>query len=100
MQSVATASLPGATAPLKGAGAVVGAHAGNLEAASAAVVVVATEAGGAGSLFDLKIDKASSDMYFHYYGMLMHQQNMLQVGSCETLWCAEVKKVAGHELQD
>jgi hypothetical protein len=30
--------------------------------------------------FDAKIDKTSSDMYFHYYGMLQHQQNMLQVG--------------------
>jgi len=29
--------------------------------------------------FDAKIDKTSSDMYFHYYGMLQHQQNMLQV---------------------
>lgn len=30
------------------------------------------------SWFDRKTDKASSDMYFHYYGMLQHQQNMLQ----------------------
>jgi hypothetical protein len=29
-------------------------------------------------VFDAKIDKTSSDMYFHYYGMLQHQQNMLQ----------------------
>jgi hypothetical protein len=29
--------------------------------------------------FDAKTDKGSSDMYFHYYGMIMHQQNMLQV---------------------
>jgi histone-arginine methyltransferase CARM1 len=28
--------------------------------------------------FDKKTDKASSDLYFHYYGMLQHQQNMLQ----------------------
>ncbi|GLC53802.1 hypothetical protein PLESTB_000788800, partial [Pleodorina starrii] len=28
--------------------------------------------------FDRKICRASSDMYFHYYGMLQHQQNMLQ----------------------
>lgn len=28
--------------------------------------------------FDRKTDKASSDLYFHYYGMLQHQQNMLQ----------------------
>ena len=28
--------------------------------------------------FDKKIDKASSDLYFYYYGMLQHQQNMLQ----------------------
>jgi hypothetical protein len=31
------------------------------------------------NVFDAKIDKTSSDMYFHYYGMLQHQQNMLQV---------------------
>lgn len=40
------------------------------------------EAAGAtdGSLghFDKKIDKSSADLYFHYYGMLQHQQNMLQ----------------------
>ncbi|GBF88352.1 histone-arginine methyltransferase-like [Raphidocelis subcapitata] len=34
--------------------------------------------GGGGNVFDAKIDKTSSDMYFHYYGMLQHQQNMLQ----------------------
>ena len=28
--------------------------------------------------FAAKTDKASADLYFHYYGMLMHQQNMLQ----------------------
>lgn len=28
--------------------------------------------------FDRKIDKGSADLYFHYYGQLMHQQNMLQ----------------------
>ncbi|KAG2428349.1 hypothetical protein HXX76_010494 [Chlamydomonas incerta] len=28
--------------------------------------------------FDAKTDRASSDMYFHYYGQLQHQQNMLQ----------------------
>ena len=36
------------------------------------------EASG-GNLFDAKTDPASSFMYFHYYGMLQHQQNMLQV---------------------
>eukprot|EP00775_Hariotina_reticulata_P011763 gene11763-11908_t len=29
-------------------------------------------------MFDAKTDKGSADLYFHYYGMLMHQQNMLQ----------------------
>jgi hypothetical protein len=29
--------------------------------------------------FDAKTDKGSADLYFHYYGLLMHQQNMLQV---------------------
>ena len=28
--------------------------------------------------FDEKTDPGSSEMYFHYYGMLQHQQNMLQ----------------------
>ena len=32
----------------------------------------------AASDFDKKIDKGSADLYFHYYGMLQHQQNMLQ----------------------
>jgi histone-arginine methyltransferase CARM1 len=33
-----------------------------------------------GNAFDSKMDKGSADLYFHYYGMLQHQQNMLQVG--------------------
>lgn len=28
--------------------------------------------------FDQKTDPGSADLYFHYYGMLQHQQNMLQ----------------------
>jgi histone-arginine methyltransferase CARM1 len=28
--------------------------------------------------FNKKTDKGSADLYFHYYGMLQHQQNMLQ----------------------
>ena len=32
----------------------------------------------AGNAFDRKTQKASSDLYFHYYGQLQHQQNMLQ----------------------
>ena len=28
--------------------------------------------------FDRKTDKGSAELYFHYYGMLQHQQNMLQ----------------------
>ena len=28
--------------------------------------------------FDRKIDKNSSELYFHYYAQLQHQQNMLQ----------------------
>jgi hypothetical protein len=34
----------------------------------------------AGNIFDAKTEKGSAELYFHYYGMLMHQQNMLQVG--------------------
>ena len=30
------------------------------------------------SKFDNKIEAASAKMYFHYYGQLLHQQNMLQ----------------------
>uniref|UniRef100_A0A7S3VRI5 type I protein arginine methyltransferase n=2 Tax=Dunaliella tertiolecta TaxID=3047 RepID=A0A7S3VRI5_DUNTE len=33
---------------------------------------------GDGNPFDAKIDKGSAEMYFKYYGMLQHQQNMLQ----------------------
>ncbi|KAF5836189.1 S-adenosyl-L-methionine-dependent methyltransferase [Dunaliella salina] len=33
---------------------------------------------GNGNPFDAKIDKGSAEMYFKYYGMLQHQQNMLQ----------------------
>jgi len=35
--------------------------------------------------FDAKTDKSSADLYFHYYGMLQHQQNMLQVRWVEEL---------------
>jgi hypothetical protein len=30
------------------------------------------------SKFDDKIEPSSAKMYFHYYGQLLHQQNMLQ----------------------
>lgn len=30
------------------------------------------------SKFDVKVEAASAKMYFHYYGQLLHQQNMLQ----------------------
>lgn len=30
------------------------------------------------SKFDEKIEASSAKMYFHYYGQLLHQQNMLQ----------------------
>jgi histone-arginine methyltransferase CARM1 len=30
------------------------------------------------SKFDEKIEPSSAKMYFHYYGQLLHQQNMLQ----------------------
>jgi hypothetical protein len=30
------------------------------------------------SKFDTKIEASSAQMYFHYYGQLLHQQNMLQ----------------------
>jgi len=31
-----------------------------------------------GNIFDQKTDKGSADLYFYYYGMFQHQQNMLQ----------------------
>ena len=34
--------------------------------------------GGGASHFDSKTDRGSADLYFHYYGCLQHQQNMLQ----------------------
>jgi type I protein arginine methyltransferase len=37
-----------------------------------------SDGGGNSDHFDQKTDKASADLYFHYYGMLQHQQNMLQ----------------------
>ncbi|WIA28253.1 hypothetical protein OEZ86_010808 [Tetradesmus obliquus] len=45
-------------------------------AASAAAAAAA--AAGGGNIFDAKTEKGSAELYFHYYGMLMHQQNMLQ----------------------
>jgi 2-polyprenyl-3-methyl-5-hydroxy-6-metoxy-1,4-benzoquinol methylase len=30
------------------------------------------------NVFDAKTEASSAHMYFHYYGMLQHQQNMLQ----------------------
>jgi hypothetical protein len=39
----------------------------------------ATPGSAKDNTFDLKTDKNSSELYFNYYGMLMHQQNMLQV---------------------
>lgn len=40
----------------------------------------------AGNPFDSKFDKGSADLYFHYYGMLQHQQNMLQVSTASSDW--------------
>lgn len=37
-----------------------------------------TGGGSRSSVFDQKIEAASAKMYFHYYGQLLHQQNMLQ----------------------
>lgn len=42
---------------------------------------VLTENGSCSSFksnFDHKIESSSAKMYFHYYGQLLHQQNMLQ----------------------
>jgi histone-arginine methyltransferase CARM1 len=30
------------------------------------------------SKFEKKIEPSSAKMYFHYYGQLLHQQNMMQ----------------------
>ncbi|WIA08179.1 hypothetical protein OEZ85_007633 [Tetradesmus obliquus] len=45
-------------------------------AGGAASAAAAAAAGG--NIFDAKTEKGSAELYFHYYGMLMHQQNMLQ----------------------
>ena len=44
----------------------------------------------AANAFDSKTDAASASMYFHYYGMLQHQQNMLQV---RALFCARAHQI-------
>jgi len=41
-------------------------------------VVARNRSPGTPDHFDRKTDKGSADLYFHYYGMLQHQQNMLQ----------------------
>lgn len=56
------------------------AAAGNNNAGSSAAGAAGSSGPGAlANHFDAKTDKGSSDLYFHYYGMIMHQQNMLQV---------------------
>ena len=49
-----------------------------------------------GNLFDAKTDAASSSMYFHYYGMLQHQQNMLQVRPAGAHACGTHACVCEH----
>lgn len=49
--------------------------------ALSAVAPPPAAAGQAANHFDAKTDATSADMYFHYYGMLQHQQNMLQDGT-------------------
>jgi len=55
-------------------------------------------AGGGGNIFDAKMDKASADLYFHYYGMLQHQQNMLQdYTRTGTYYCAIMENVVDFQ---
>jgi hypothetical protein len=49
------------------------------DAATATRVGEGSTGSDGGNAFDSKMDKGSADLYFHYYGMLQHQQNMLQV---------------------
>lgn len=42
------------------------------------------------SIFQRKTDKGSADLYFHYYGMLQHQQNMLQDYVRTGTYCAAI----------
>ncbi|KAJ0234125.1 histone-arginine methyltransferase 1.3 [Hirschfeldia incana] len=44
----------------------------------ALVVPGSSTVSGSKSKFDDKIEASSAKMYFHYYGQLLHQQNMLQ----------------------
>ncbi|KAG2482538.1 hypothetical protein HYH03_018529 [Edaphochlamys debaryana] len=59
---------------------------------------------GAVNVFDRKICRASSDMYFHYYGMLQHQQNMLQdytrTGTYYQAICGNPDDFRGHTVLD
>ncbi|KAL0388781.1 UNVERIFIED_CONTAM: putative histone-arginine methyltransferase 1.3 [Sesamum radiatum] len=51
------------------------------------------------SKFDDKIEASSAKMYFHYYGQLLHQQNMLQ-DYVRTGWCKHVYAVEASEMAD
>lgn len=42
------------------------------------------------SVFDTRTEATSADSYFRYYGMLLHQQNMLQVCGIRTHNCAHL----------
>ncbi|GFR50116.1 hypothetical protein Agub_g12266, partial [Astrephomene gubernaculifera] len=75
------AAAPASQSQDKEAGRGAAAAAAATAAAAAAVIGPPGGEGGdpaAPNAFDRKICRASSDMYFHYYGMLQHQQNMLQ----------------------
>ena len=60
--------------------------------------------GGNNDHFDRKTDKGSADLYFHYYGMLQHQQNMLQdyirTGTYYSAITENVSDFAGKAVMD
>lgn len=61
-----------------GAGTAAAPRAQDAQQPAAALQQQARGPGWGGSHFDSKTDKGSADLYFHYYGCLQHQQNMLQ----------------------
>ncbi|KAH1243626.1 putative histone-arginine methyltransferase 1.4 [Glycine soja] len=49
------------------------------------------------SKFDDKIESSSSKMYFHYYGQLLHQQNMLQdYAGAKHVYAVEASEMAEY----
>lgn len=70
--------VAGQASAAAGAGTAAAPRAQDAQQPAAALQQQARGPGWGGSHFDSKTDKGSADLYFHYYGCLQHQQNMLQ----------------------